>query len=345
MRVAACRQAFHFLKTHLVEDRSASRAEGEANLALATPLQTHIRNRLRERFSVGTDVGDRINEAEIAAELGISRTPVREVLTAMVAEGVLTYEPRRGFRILSLTAPVDTEGDDTPDLLDERVMRDMALGALTSVMSESALMERYGASHGPLQSTLRRLMRDRLVAPALGRGWVFTEVDPAALRHSYRFRQIVEPASILAEGYVVDVAAMESLDAEHADALAGLDAVPRRRLFDLDARFHELVARGAGIRYLVDVSEWQNNIRRISEYIGFIRLERIRASMEEHRGIMAALLKSEWHYAAALMRVHLQISADETFQHLEQDLDRVRDGRVTLNEDGEHAAASRSSTS
>ncbi len=309
-------------------------------MALATPLQAHIRNWLRERLSVGTDIGDRLNEAEIAAELGLSRTPVREVLTAMVAEGALTYEPRRGFRILRLMPSNDTEREDLPDLLDERVMRDMALGALTSVISENALMERYSVSHGTLQSTLRRLMRDHLVAPALGRGWVFTEVGPAALRDSYRFRQIVEPASILADGYVVDVAAMRGLDAEHAAALADLDAVPRRWLFDLDARFHELVARGAGTRYLVDASEWQNNIRRISEYIGYIRLERISASMEEHRGIMAALLKSQWHYAAALMRVHLQTSADETFLHLERDLDSVRDGRVTLNEEGQDVAAS-----
>ena len=30
------------------------------------------------------------------------------------------------------------------------------------------------------------------------------DVGPAALRHSYRFRQIVEPASILADGYAVE---------------------------------------------------------------------------------------------------------------------------------------------
>jgi DNA-binding GntR family transcriptional regulator len=338
MPVALAQQAFYTVKTHFM---SGSCRQGEAALALATPLQTHIRSRLRERLSVGMDIGDRINEAEIAAELGISRTPVREVLTAMVAEGALTYEPRRGFRVLRLEQPNDTEDDDRPDPLDDRVMRDMALGALSAVMSENALMERYGVSHGTLQSTLRRLMRDHLVTPALGRGWVFTEVGPTAMRNSYRFRQIVEPASILADGYAVDVAAMESLDAEHADALAaGLDAAPRWWLFDLDARFHELVARGAGTPYLVDVSEWQNNIRRISEYISFIRLDRIRASMEEHRGIMAALLKSEWHYAAALMRVHLQVSADETFLHLGGDLEQVRGGRAVLNEEGKHAAAS-----
>ncbi len=308
-------------------------------MALATPLQAHIRSRLRERLSIGADVGDRINEAEIAAELGISRTPVREVLTALVAEGALTYEPRRGFRILRLMPSNDKEEDDPPDQLDERVMRDMALGALTSVMSENALMERYGVSHGTLQSTLRRLMRDHLVTPALGRGWVFTEVGPAAMRNSYRFRQIVEPATILADGYVVDINALESLDAEHVDAIASIDTAPRWWLFDLDARFHELVARGAGTPYLVDCSEWQNNVRRVCEYISFIRLDRIRLSMEEHRGIIAALLKHEWHYAAALMRVHLQISADETFQHLDRDLEQVGRSGTTQNEESDHGAA------
>jgi DNA-binding GntR family transcriptional regulator len=39
----------------------------------------------------------RINEARMAAELGVSRTPLREALNRLVAEGFLTFQSNHGF--------------------------------------------------------------------------------------------------------------------------------------------------------------------------------------------------------------------------------------------------------
>ena len=47
--------------------------------------------------------GARINEVHLARALDISRTPLREGLTRLVAEGVVTTEPRRGFFVAPLT--------------------------------------------------------------------------------------------------------------------------------------------------------------------------------------------------------------------------------------------------
>jgi len=41
--------------------------------------------------------GSRINEVALARELGASRTPLREALNRLVAEGFLTFEQDRGF--------------------------------------------------------------------------------------------------------------------------------------------------------------------------------------------------------------------------------------------------------
>jgi len=309
-------------------------------MPLVTPLQIRIKNQLKGRIGNGLRTGDRVNEAEIANDLGVSRTPVRQVLRQLADEGFLTLEPRRGFVVSDLAAQKHNAKNHNADVsivdfLDERMMRDMALGKLIGIVSERALKERYKVSNGVLLSTLRRLMRDRLVEPSPGRGWIFTDVGPRALAASYRFRQIVEPSTILSDGYAPDEAALRSLDAEHAAAIADLASVDRRTLFELDARFHELVARGADTPYLAEASQRQSNIRRVNEYIGFIRLERIRSSMEEHRGIMAALLCGQRQVAAALMCVHLQVSEAETFEHIDKDLDLVREGRVLLSEERE----------
>ncbi|MGY6644941.1 MAG: GntR family transcriptional regulator [Salinarimonas sp.] len=39
----------------------------------------------------------RINEAQMASELGVSRTPLREALNRLVAEGFLTFQSNHGF--------------------------------------------------------------------------------------------------------------------------------------------------------------------------------------------------------------------------------------------------------
>lgn len=47
--------------------------------------------------------GERINEVQLSQTLGISRTPLREALTRLLADGVLEAIPRRGFFVTRLS--------------------------------------------------------------------------------------------------------------------------------------------------------------------------------------------------------------------------------------------------
>lgn len=47
--------------------------------------------------------GSRLVETELAAALGVSRTPVREAISILAAEGLVTISPRRGARVADLT--------------------------------------------------------------------------------------------------------------------------------------------------------------------------------------------------------------------------------------------------
>lgn len=47
--------------------------------------------------------GDWIREADIASQLGVSRTPVRDALRELIGTGVLAMEPNRGVRVRSYT--------------------------------------------------------------------------------------------------------------------------------------------------------------------------------------------------------------------------------------------------
>ncbi len=47
--------------------------------------------------------GQRINEVQLSASLGVSRTPLREALQTLVAEGALVSIPRRGFFVVEFS--------------------------------------------------------------------------------------------------------------------------------------------------------------------------------------------------------------------------------------------------
>lgn len=47
--------------------------------------------------------GERVNEVHLAKNLGVSRTPLREALGRLVAEGALTIVPRYGYYVCPLT--------------------------------------------------------------------------------------------------------------------------------------------------------------------------------------------------------------------------------------------------
>ena len=49
--------------------------------------------------------GEPLNEVDLAASFGVSRTPLREVLNRLVAEGLLEFVPRKGFSC----KPLDTK--------------------------------------------------------------------------------------------------------------------------------------------------------------------------------------------------------------------------------------------
>jgi len=69
--------------------------------------------------------GERILDQELAAELGISRTPVKDAINRLSMEGLLEIHPRRG------TFVIEPDRDSFNELMDVRLM--MELYAITQL--------------------------------------------------------------------------------------------------------------------------------------------------------------------------------------------------------------------
>jgi DNA-binding GntR family transcriptional regulator len=68
-------------------------------------LRSQVREELLARMRSGeVRPGESINEVQLAAELGVSRTPLREALVALESEGQIESENGKGFRFVPLSA-------------------------------------------------------------------------------------------------------------------------------------------------------------------------------------------------------------------------------------------------
>jgi len=92
----------------------------------ATPgtAQQHAVSELRWLIVSGALApGARVNQEDVAAEVGLSVAPVREALRVLEQEGQLTYLPRRGYFVTELRIADLEEIYELRALLEERAAR------------------------------------------------------------------------------------------------------------------------------------------------------------------------------------------------------------------------------
>ena len=76
-------------------------------------LNERIYDELRSRVLTRQEpAGAKLSLHVLAAELGVSRSPVHHALTRLVSEGLLTVRPRRGYYVTPVTAVALAEGYD-----------------------------------------------------------------------------------------------------------------------------------------------------------------------------------------------------------------------------------------
>jgi DNA-binding GntR family transcriptional regulator len=83
-------------------------------------------------FSGSFELGDHLNEADIADRLQVSRGPVREALMQLRQEGIVTMEWHRGARIMELSEQDARELSSLRTVLEVFAGREAALAAVPS---------------------------------------------------------------------------------------------------------------------------------------------------------------------------------------------------------------------
>ena len=111
-------------------------------------LNERVYDELRARILTRQEpAGAKLSLHALADEIGVSRSPVHHALTRLVAEGLLTVQPRRGYFVTPVTARAVDEGYDVRLAL-ELLAAERALGSLDESRLERFrdLLEATGAA-------------------------------------------------------------------------------------------------------------------------------------------------------------------------------------------------------
>lgn len=260
--------------------------------------------------------GARINEHQLAQQLGVSRTPVRHALDHLAATGFVKREHNRGMRLIALP-PQRTAlpaRNDLEDLI-VRIARDRGDNRLPAEFSETEIMRFYDLDRLQARAALERLADLDVVERKPGYGWRFLETlfDESSRLESYRYRIIIETAAIMEPNFKLDENWSRQMRIRHEaflkEAVSGhWHQTSSIDFFEMNAAFHEGIVRASGNRFLEKAIRTQNQLRRLSNYNWKHGTARVIVNCHQHLEILDRLEAGEREIAAALLRRHLEIA-------------------------------------
>jgi len=144
-------------------------SEGERAGALTSAAAERVAENLRERIVKGEfPPGSRIIERKLSAELKVSRTPIREALKLLHADGLIEISMHRGAQVTRYSG---REAKNLFELI--AVMESLAAGKLVGVMTpalldrleslHSQMLDRYKVQNTPEYFDINSLIHDTIV--------------------------------------------------------------------------------------------------------------------------------------------------------------------------------------
>jgi DNA-binding GntR family transcriptional regulator len=298
---------------------------GRARARRETPLAPRraqlVRDILRLAAQQNWQRGYHVTEQELVAEFGVSRSPVRAALKVLEQRGILQARRNQGYLLAQNRRNLERIRIEVPRTADDelyiRIIGDRSSGALPEAITQADLLRRYPTNRAQLARVLVRMTNEGLVVRLKGHGWRFlaTLTGLHSATASYEFRLIIEPAMMRLESFKVDWDAVQRLREDHLKLIGQVSRrrpVDRAWTYDLDASFHEIIAGFSGNAFLIQAIQQQNRLRRLIEYGGYSRLERIKAWAKEHLAILDALQCGRFERAAECMRHHLTNAMNAT---------------------------------
>jgi len=218
---------------------------GLPDIAIARPaLHEEVTARLRDLIVENRiQPGERVPELEIAARFGVSRTPIREALKVLAAEGLVEMQPLRGAIVRAFSAKDAQDMLRVIALLEEHAGREACTAPAADIAAVQALHERMRAHHRRRERQPYFLLNQQIhqAIVALARNDTLSAMHAQLGQRMRRIRYVgnSEPANWDA-AMAEHEAMMQALAARDADAMA---AAMRAHLLNTWPRIEQVARR------------------------------------------------------------------------------------------------------
>lgn len=274
-------------------------------------------------------------ESALAGMFGSSRSPVKQALAALEAEGLVRRFGGRGMAVGAAAA--DRRIAVTPDLLrlgalaearDDgwtalyyRVERDIILASLSGRprVNELALARHFGVGRTVARNLLLRAQAVGILSKDGNAPWQVVPLDRPRIEHLYELRIALEPPLLRAAVGSIpedEIAAMETRLTEAARMIPTLD------ITGLDSLETDLHVTCLGYSPNTEMAEALRRTRPllvVGKHIQDALPGRpgIDPFMDEHLAVLRAARAKEAGAACAALRQHLMSSQDKAIRRLE----------------------------
>lgn len=185
------------------------------------PLREAVRAAVLERLDGGSlPVGANVNEPELAEELGVSRTPLREALLGLEHEGLLVGQPGRGWVVAPLTPQIVFEVYPIIWALETEALRSCDPEDLLALADE---LDELNAQLRRRDEPLERMRLDdrwhaRLLSICPNRRMVQLIASQKRIVHRYEFAYMSAPDTVpaSADQHAAIIAALRGRDLDAA---------------------------------------------------------------------------------------------------------------------------------
>lgn len=155
----------------------------------------------RRILSGDLPTGAALRQEELAADLGVSRVPLREALRMLESEGLVEYAAHRGYRVVALTLGDLEETYHLRALIEDDLARRTTTGAgpdhvarVRAAHHELAALERGLAPDPAALAAANRRFHWAVLAPGPRADRVLTGLWDAS--EAYRARWFAEPGNV-----------------------------------------------------------------------------------------------------------------------------------------------------
>ena len=246
----------------------------------------------------------RLSLAELAKDYGVSITPLRNAVNALIAGGFVEKLPNRRLRLAKRRARTGASSHPvpvppTPSDWDSALLKEVVLSSLrrhATYMREELLARKLSAGRSIIRQTFNRFAGVGLIQHVPRRGWLVQPLSPGDMNAYLVVREALELKALeLARG---------RLEASDLRALIASNGRPGvRAASQLDNRLHDYVIEKSGNRYLRLLFQ-QYNARYYTElfYHAAPKTAVVGRMVQQHRQILQSLLAGNWARGALMSR-------------------------------------------